>query len=81
MTNSRGAPGLTHLCSLGPKGVYEFWQHLLGEFVIGKEFEGDMIIRTLPTNLHQTFCKIIASFQIVLIVLRKLIVQELCPSV
>ena len=39
-------------------------QNLLGISILGKRFEGEMFIRTIPTTLLQIFCKIILDFQV-----------------
>ena len=34
-------------------------KNLAGKNINGRTFDGEMSIRTLPSNLHQIFCKII----------------------
>ena len=45
-------------CS-GEKSARQFPWNLLGKSIIKKIFDGEIVIRTLPTTLLQIFCKII----------------------
>ena len=42
-----------------PKAAWQFWGNLSRESIAWKIFEGEMLIRTLPTTLLQIFCKVI----------------------
>ena len=47
------------------KTFRQFWWNLFGESLIGKIFEGEMFIRTLPITLLQIFCKIIFNCKVI----------------
>ena len=47
-----------------PKEVGQIWQKLTGEGVFGKMFEGETLIRTIPTTPIQVDCKIIPYFKV-----------------
>ena len=47
------------------KTAQENWLNLLCEYLRGKIFEGEILIRTLPTTLLQIFCKFISNSKII----------------
>ena len=61
LTCHKWAPGqqaLNPLMLAAAKTAWQFWWNLSSKSVFGKIFEGEMLIRTLPTTLLQIFCKI-----------------------
>ena len=56
---------LTLKCSLQPKPAWWFWCNLLNASIVEKIFEGEMLIRTLPTTLLQIFCNISCNSKVI----------------
>ena len=52
------------------KTVRQCWWNLARKNINWKTFEGEMLIRTLPTTLLQIFCKIILNFKVIVKIIR-----------
>ena len=57
---------LTYSCPEHPKAAWQFWWNLSAKSRIWKLFEGEMIMRSLPTTLIEPFRKIIFNYKVIL---------------
>ena len=60
-----GLERVKQLMLTAAKMAWQFWWNIAGKSKVGKVFDGEMLIRTLPITLLQIFCQIILNFKVI----------------